>query len=67
MTPAVRIYRDGKGVWLRHDVQLHYSRPQPLDVAMAKVRDGRTVFVVPEDAETVMAAVKEEGSGAETP
>ena len=63
MTPAVRIYRDGNGTWMQHDVQLHYSRPQPLDVAMAKVRDGRTVFVRVEDAGTVLDAARGGGNG----
>ena len=58
MTPAVRIYRDGKGQWLRHDVTLHYSRPQARDVAMARVRDGKTVFVRVEDAAAVLEAAR---------
>ena len=66
MTPAVRIYRDGRGNWQTHDVQLHYSRPTRLDDACAKVRQGRTVFVLPEDADAVLEAVKEAGDSGET-
>ena len=58
MTPAVRIYRDGRGEWQTHAVQLHYSRPTRLDDACAKVRQGRTVFVAPGDAGAVLDAAR---------
>ena len=65
MTPAVKIYRNAKGEWLPHDVQLHYSRPARLDDACAKVREGRTVFVAPEDADAVIEAAKGAGDSGE--
>ena len=58
MTPAVRIHRDGRGQWSAHPVTLNYSAPQPLDVALDKVREGRTVFVQPEDAAAVLDAAR---------
>ena len=61
MTPAVKIYRNARGEWLPHDVQLNYSRPAHLDDACAKVREGRTVFVAPEDAEKVLEVAKGAG------
>ena len=65
MTPAVRIYRNARGEWLPHNVELHYSRPARLDDACAKVREGKTVFVALEDAGAVLEAAKGAGdSGA---
>ena len=63
VTPAVRIYRDGRGEWQTHAVSLNYSRPARLEDACAKVREGRTVFVAPEDAENVLEAAKGAGRG----
>lgn len=60
MTPAVKIYRDARGVWQRHDVQLNYSRPARLDDALARVGQGKTVFVAPDDAAAVLGAVNGE-------
>ena len=66
MTPAVRIHRDGRGQWSAHPVTLNYSAPQPLDVALDKVREGRTVFVAPDDAEKVLAVARGEVGSGET-
>ena len=64
MTPAVRIHQDARGQWSAHPVTLNYSSPARLDVALAKVREGRTVFVQPEDAAAVLDAAREGvGSG----
>ena len=64
VTPAVKIHQDARGQWQQHAVQLQYSAPQPLDVALDKVREGRTVFVQPEDAAAVLDAAREGvGSG----
>ena len=65
MTPAVRIHRDARGEWQPHDVLLNYSRPQPLAVALERVRRGGTVFVQPDDAARVLEAARGAGdSGA---
>lgn len=66
MTPAVKIHRDARGEWQPHDVLLHYSRPQPLAVALERVRRGGTVFVQPDDAEQVLAAAREGATRGET-
>lgn len=58
MTPAVRIHQDARGQWSAHPVQLNYSSPARLDVALAKVRQGRTVFVAEDDAEAVLAVAR---------
>lgn len=62
MTPAVKIHQDGRGQWQQHAVQLQYSAPQPLDVALAKVQQGRTVFVQPDDAAAVLAVLQLRGA-----
>lgn len=59
MTPAIKIHRDGHGNWQQHPVQLNYSSPQRLDVALAKVAEGRTVFVAEADAAAVLDAARE--------
>lgn len=66
MTPAVRIHRDGRGQWSAHPVTLNYSSPVRLDVALGKVREGRTVFVQPEDAAAVLDAAREGVGSGET-
>ena len=65
MTPAVRIYRNARGEWLPHDVQLNYSRPARLEDALERVRRGGTVFVQPEDKEKVLEAARGAGRGAD--
>jgi len=59
MTPAVRIHQDARGQWSAHPVTLNYSSPARLDVALAKVRQGRTVFVAEDDAAAVLDAARE--------
>ena len=59
MTPAVRIHRDGRGQWNAHPVTLNYSSPQPIDVALERVRAGGTVFVTQADAAAVLDAARE--------
>lgn len=66
MTPAVRIYRDGRGEWQTHAVSLNYSRPARLEDALERVRQGGTVFVQPDDAEQVLAAAREGATRGET-
>ena len=58
MTPAVKIHQDARGQWSAHPVQLNYSSPARLDVALDKVRQGKTVFVQPDDAAAVLAAAR---------
>lgn len=58
MTPAVRIHQDARGQWSAHQVQLNYSSPVRLDVALDKVRQGRTVFVSEDDADAVLSAAR---------
>ena len=65
MTPAVRIHRDGRGQWSAHPVTLNYSSPARLDEALGKVRQGKTVFVQPEDAAAVLDAAREGQRGAD--
>jgi hypothetical protein len=45
-------------------VLLNYSRPQPLAVALERVRRGETVFVQPEDADAVLEAARGAVKGA---
>lgn len=66
-TPATRIYRDGKGCRCSHDVFMQYGRPIPLELALRRVAIGRTVFVQPGDAETVLDAVRGGGNGETVP
>ncbi len=61
MTPAVRIYRDGRGEWQTHAVSLNYSRPARLEDALERVRRGGTVFVQVEDASRVLEVAKGAG------
>ena len=58
MTPAVKIHQDARGQWSAHPVTLNYSSPARLAVALAKVREGRTVFVAPADAAAVLDAAR---------
>ena len=58
MTPAVKIHQDARGQWSAHPVQLNYSSPARLDVALDKVRQGRTVFVSEADADAVLSAAR---------
>jgi hypothetical protein len=67
VTPATRISQLRGGTWVAVPVLMHYGRPVSLALALSRVAIGRTVFVAREDAEAVMDAVREGGSGAETP
>lgn len=58
MTPAVRIHQDARGQWSAHPVQLNYSSPARLDVALERVRAGGTVFVTEADAAAVLDAAR---------
>ena len=61
MTPAVKIYRNARGEWLPHDVDMHYGRPARLEDALERVRQGGTVFVQVEDASRVLEVAKGAG------
>ena len=58
MTPAIRIHQDARGDWQAHPCAMTYGKPLLLDAAIEKVRRGRTVFVLPEDAARVLAAAR---------
>ena len=58
LTPATRICRDRGGRWMGVDVFMQYGRPIPLDLALKRVQNGRTVFVAREDAEAVLVAAQ---------
>lgn len=57
MTEAARIACDRKGKWFSQDVLLAYSKPVPVAEAIAKVKNGKTVFVRREDAAEVLASI----------
>ena len=67
VTPATRIYRDGKGCWCSHDVTMQYGAPVPLALAVKRVAIGRTVFVQPGDAGAVLDAARGGGDGETVP
>ena len=43
-------------LWLAIDVLMQYGEPIPLDLALQRVENGRTVFVRREDAGAVLVA-----------
>ncbi len=57
LTPATRISRIKGGQWVALDVFMQYGQPVPLELALKRVQNGRTVFVAREDAGKVMEAV----------
>jgi len=67
LTPATRIAQDRNGRWYPHDVWMQYGRPVPLDLALRRVENGRTVFVARKDAAAVMDAVRGGGNGETVP
>ena len=54
---AARIACDRKGKWFSQNVLLSYSRPMALNEAIARVQQGKTVFVRREDAAQVLASI----------
>lgn len=56
LTPATRIAQVRGGRWVAVDVLMQYGQPIPLDLALRRVENGRTVFVRREDAAAVMGA-----------
>lgn len=56
LTPATRITQVRGGRWVAVDVLMQYGQPIPLDLALRRVENGRTVFVRREDAAAVMGA-----------
>lgn len=57
MTEATRICRSADGQWRAYDCLLQYSQPEPVDAAVERARQGKTVFVRREDARQVLGAV----------
>jgi len=56
LTPASRVCQDRGGRWFAADVFMQYGQPVPLDLALKRVANGRTVFVRREDASAVVEA-----------
>ncbi len=56
---ASRICRAADGKWHAYDCTLRHSQPMAVDVAVERARAGRTVFVLRENAGTVLGAVAE--------
>lgn len=67
LTPATRISQIRGGRWVAVDVFMQYGQPLPLALALSRVAIGRTVFVQPGDAETVLDAVRGGGNGETVP
>ena len=58
MTQASRICRAADGKWHSYDCLLRYSAPLPVDAAVERARQGRTVFVQREDVGQVLGMVQ---------
>ena len=56
LTPAARICQQRGGRWIAVDVFMQYGAPIPLDLALRRVQNGRTVFVRREDVAAVLGA-----------
>ncbi len=67
LTPAMRISQVKGGTWVAVPVVMQYGQPLPLALALSRVAIGRTVFVQPGDAETVLDAVRGGGNGETVP
>lgn len=61
LTPATRISQGRNGQWYSLPVLMQYGAPVPLELALKRVQNGRTVFVAREDADAVL-----EGANGET-
>lgn len=57
LIPATRICQDRTGRWMAIDVDMQYGAPVPLELALRRVQNGRTVFVAREDKDAVLASL----------
>jgi hypothetical protein len=62
MIEVVRVGRRLGGAWYAQLVWLQYSRPDSLQVALEKVRDGKLTFVRREDACALLQSLKDRGA-----
>ena len=58
LTPATRIAQVRGGAWAAVDVMMQHGQPISLDLALKRVRNGRTVFVAREDAGRVLESLR---------